>query len=67
MLLCCGTGLEYTPDDGMETVVLENVLTDDRKELVGMGTRVLIWPDKKSFDTETGALSALKTRAPGRA
>ena len=59
MLLCCGTGLEYTPDDGKETVVLENVLTDDRKELVGMGTRVLIWPDKMSFDTETGALSAL--------
>ena len=59
MLLCCGTGLEYTPDDGRETVVLENVLTDDRKELVGMGTRVLIWPDKKSFDTETGELSAL--------
>ena len=59
MLLCCGTGLEYTPDDGREAVVLENVLTDDRKELVGMGTRVLIWPDKKSFDTETGELSAL--------
>ena len=59
MLLCCGTGLEYTPDDGKETVVLENVLTDDRKELVGMGTRVLIWPDKMSFDTETGELSAL--------
>ena len=59
MLLCCGTGLEYTPDDGREAVVLENVLTDDRKELVGMGTRVLIWPDKMSFNTETGELSAL--------
>ena len=59
MMLCCGTGLEYTPDDVKETVVLENVLTDYRKELVGMGTRVLIWPDKMSFDTETGALSAL--------
>ena len=59
MLLCCGTGLEYTPDDGKERVVLENVLTDDRKELAGMGTRVLIWPDKKCFDTETGELSEL--------
>lgn len=55
LLVCRGTTLEYTPDDS-ETregaVVLEHALT-------GMGTKVLIWPDKKAFDTETGELSEL--------
>lgn len=62
LLVCRGTTLEYTPDDG-ETregaVVLEHALTNDRKALTGMGTKVLIWPDKKAFDTETGELSEL--------
>lgn len=62
LLVCRGTTLEYTPDDS-ETregaVVLENALTNDRKALTGMGTKVLIWPDKKAFDTETGQLSEL--------
>lgn len=60
--MCRGTTLEYTPDDS-ETregaVVLEHALTNDRKALTGMGTKVLIWPDKKAFDTETGELSEL--------
>lgn len=62
LLVCRGTTLEYTPDDS-ETregaVVLEHALTNDRKALTGMGTKVLIWPDKKAFDTETGELSEL--------
>ena len=62
LLVCRGTPLEYTPDDS-ETregaVVLEHALTNDRKALTGMGTKVLIWPDKKAFDTETGELSEL--------
>ena len=62
LLVCRGTTLEYTPDDS-ETregaVVLEHALTNDRKALTGMGTKVLIWPDKKAFDTETGQLSEL--------
>ena len=62
LLICRGHGLEYAPD-GSEgraaAVTLENVLTDDRKALVGMGSRVLIWPDKLAFDTETGTLTAL--------
>ena len=62
LLVCRGTTLEYTPDDS-ETregaVVLEHALTNDRKVLTGMGTKVLIWPDKKAFDTETGELSEL--------
>ncbi len=40
-------------------MTLENVLTDDRKALAGMGSKVLIWPDKLAFDTETGQLETL--------
>lgn len=54
-----GTTLRYAPDNGSETVVLEGALTDCEKRLVGMGTKVLIWPDKVSFDTTTGTLTAL--------
>ena len=62
LLVCRGTTLEYTPDDSEireGAVVLEHALTNDRKALTGMGTKVLIWPDKKAFDTETGELSEL--------
>lgn len=62
LLVCRGTTLEYTPDDSKTregAVVLEHALTNDRKALTGMGTKVLIWPDKKAFDTETGELSEL--------
>ena len=62
LLVCRGTTLEYTPDDSKireGAVVLEHALTNDRKALTGMGTKVLIWPDKKAFDTETGELSEL--------
>lgn len=49
LLICRGTGLEYAPDGQAgrtAAVTLENVLTDDRKELAGMGSKVLIWPDR---------------------
>ena len=62
LLVCRGTMLEYTPDEDEAregAVVLENALTDDHKALAGMGTKVLIWPDKKAFDTETGELTNL--------
>lgn len=61
-LICRGKGLEYTPDSTEErtgVVVLEDVLTDDRKALVGMGTKILIFPDKVAFDTATGELTGL--------
>ena len=54
-----GTTLRYAPDDGSATVELKDALTNDEKRLVGMGTKVLIWPDKMSFDTASGTLSAL--------
>lgn len=60
LLMCRGTTLEYTPDEAeARAVVLENALSDDRKALAGMGSKVLIWPDKKAFDTETGTLTEL--------
>lgn len=62
LLICRGTGLEYAPDGQAgrtAAVTLENVLTDDRKALAGMGSKVLIWPDKLAFDTETGQLETL--------
>ena len=62
LVLCRGTTLEYTPDERESregTVVLENALTDIEKTMTGMGTKVLIWPDKKAFDIETGELTDL--------
>ena len=62
LLICRGTGLEYAPDGQAgrtAAVTLENVLTDDRKALAGMGSKVLIWPDRLAFDTETGQLEPL--------
>ena len=62
LLICRGTGLEYAPDGQTgrtAAVTLENVLTDDRKALAGMGSKVLIWPDRLAFDTETGQLETL--------
>ena len=62
LVLCRGTTLEYTPDERESregAVVLENALTDIEKTMTGMGTKVLIWPDKKAFDIETGELTDL--------
>lgn len=62
LVLCRGTTLEYTPDEDESragAAVLENALTDTEKTMTGMGTKVLIWPDKKAFDIETGELTDL--------
>ena len=61
-----GTTLRYTEDseDDVTTaaaggeIVLENAVTDSEKIMIGMGTKILIWPDAKSFDTATGKLEA---------
>ena len=60
LVICRGTTLEYTPDADESragAVVLENALTDNEKAMTGMGTKVLIWPDKKAFDTVSGELT----------
>ena len=58
-LLIGGGGLTYTPDSGAEPVVRQGVLTEGKKSLVGIGTRVLIFPDKMAFDTADGTLNPL--------
>lgn len=66
LLMVHGTVLEYTPDDADEAVVtIEGQLTDTEKQLAGMGTSVLIWPDKKIFDTATGSLKNVEAEWSG--
>ena len=47
LLTVCGKDLLYTPDDaGERPVTCTDVVTDGRKSLVGLGTKILIFPDK---------------------
>lgn len=60
LLMVCGRNLVYTPDDTDEMeVTLTDAVEDSRKTLVGIGTRILIFPDKLAFDTASHELSAL--------
>ena len=60
LLMVCGTRLIYTPDDPDELeVTLENAVEDGKKALVGIGTKILIFPDKLAFDTVSREVSAL--------
>ena len=58
-LLISDGGLTYTPDSGEDPVVRSGVLSAGKKKLVGIGTRILIFPDKMAFDTADGTLRAL--------
>ena len=60
LLTVCGRDLVYTPDDADEMkVTLKDAVEDGRKTLVGIGTRILIFPDKLAFDTASRKVSAL--------
>ena len=60
LLTVCGKDLLYTPDDaGERPVTCTDVVTDGRKALVGLGTKILIFPDKLSFDTADGSVKPL--------
>ena len=59
LLTVCGKDLVYTPDDGGETVTCTEAVADSKKALVGLGTKILIFPDKVAFDTADGSVSAL--------
>ena len=60
LLTVCGKDLLYTPDDaGERPVTCTDVVTDGRKSLVGLGTKILIFPDKLSFDTADGSVKPL--------
>ncbi|MBD9240803.1 MAG: hypothetical protein EGQ64_00625, partial [Ruminococcaceae bacterium] len=67
LLLCEGTTLRYREDNEdsdaaaiAETeTVLENAVEDSEKIMIGMGTKILIWPDAVSFDTAARKLERL--------
>ena len=60
LLTVCGRDLVYTPDDADEMeVTLKDAVENGRKTLVGIGTKILIFPDKLAFDTASRKVSAL--------
>ena len=60
LLTVCGKDLVYTPDDrSADAVTCENAVSDSKKALVGIGTKILIFPDKLAFDTADGSVSPL--------
>lgn len=60
LLTVCGKDLTYTPDAaGADPVVCTDAVVDGKKALVGIGTKILIFPDKVAFDTADGSVSAL--------
>ena len=60
LLTVCGRDLVYTPDDTDEMeVTLKDAVENGKKTLVGIGTRILIFPDKLAFDTASRKVSAL--------
>ena len=60
LLTVCGTTLYYAPDDpNKNKVTLQDAVQDSKKTLVGVGTKILIFPDKLAFDTADHSLHAL--------
>lgn len=60
LLTVCSRDLVYTPDDTDEMeVTLKDAVENGRKTLVGIGTKILIFPDKLAFDTASRKVSAL--------
>ena len=60
LLTVCGKDLLYTPDDAdKQPVTCTGAVTDSKKALVGLGTKILIFPDKLAFDTADGSVSPL--------
>lgn len=60
LLTVCGRDLVYTPDDTDEMeVTLKDAVENGRKTLVGIGTKILIFPDTLAFDTASREVSAL--------
>ena len=60
LLLVCGRNLVYTPDGaGAAAATLENAVEDSEKTLIGIGTKILIFPDKLAFDTATQSVQPL--------
>lgn len=61
LLVVTGKDLVYTPDAAsQEAVLIPDAVADSRKTLVGMGTKVIIFPDKAAFDTKDGTVTPLE-------
>jgi len=60
MLTVCGKDVFYTSDDpNQKMTYLKSAVQDSKKTLVGIGTKILIFPDKLAFDTADHSMSAL--------
>ena len=60
LLTVCGQDLVYTPDEApAQPVTVKNAVADSRKTMVGIGTKILIFPDKVAFDTANGSAAPL--------
>ena len=60
LLTVCGQDLVYTPDEApAQPVTVKNAVADSRKTMVGIGTKILIFPDKVAFDTANGSVAPL--------
>ena len=60
LLIVSGKNLRYTPDGaGKKTKILTDAVADSKKTLVGIGTKILIFPDKLAYDTAEHELTAL--------
>ena len=60
LLTVCGQDLVYTPDEApAQPVTVKNAVADSRKTMVGIGTKILIFPDKVAFDTADGSAAKL--------
>ena len=60
LLTVCGQDLVYTPDEApAQPVTVKNAVADSRKTMVGIGTKILIFPDKVAFDTADGSAAPL--------
>ena len=60
LLTVCGRDLVYTPDEApAQPVTVKNAVADSRKTMVGIGTKILIFPDKVAFDTADGSAAPL--------
>ena len=61
LLVVSGRNLIYNPDETPQKAsFVWNAVTDSEKQMIGMGTKVLIWPDKVAFDTKDLSVTKLE-------
>lgn len=60
LLVVSRRDLIYNPDETPQKAsFVWNAVTDSEKQMIGMGTKVLIWPDKVAFDTKDLSVTKL--------